>query len=96
MFQQGDFTNPAELEKRRQTILRMLPQFGSAGYAGEGLAHLAQGLLGGHRLRGLDRTKAKETKRATGLFDDMIAGQIDPALDPWMTDEQRKMIGALK
>lgn len=69
-------------------ILRMMPNFGSAQYAGQGLAHMLSGIMGGQRLRGLDRTESQQRARATGLFDDMMAGDKMAAFDPWFTDLQ--------
>lgn len=91
MFKQGDFTRtPGDLEKRRKIIQSMLPQFGSANYAGEGLAHLLSGLVGGKRMRALDKQEAAQRKRADGLFADM--GLSQGMLDPWFTPSQAAAI----
>lgn len=85
MFQQGDFVfTPQQVDERRTQIMRMMPQFGSANYAGEGLTHLLSGLLGGQRLRGLDNYEQGQRERVQGMFSDM-----EP-FDPWMMAEQRK------
>ncbi len=85
MFQQGDFIlGPQQVDQRRAQILRMMPQFGSANYTGEGLAHLLAGLVGSNRLRDLQDYEAEQRERVSGLFGDM------QAFDPWMTAEQRK------
>lgn len=92
MFQQGDFTrSPGDAEKKRRAILKMMPQFGAANYTGEGLAHMLSGLLGGQRLRGLEKQEAAQRKRADGLFADM---KLPPngMMDPWFTPQQAAAI----
>lgn len=73
MFQQGDFLRtgretPETLERRRRALQRAMPNFGSARTIGEGVTHLAAGILGGIGEWQANRAEAEGRRGVADFF----------------------------
>ncbi len=102
MFQQGMFTidpdtTPDQLARKRKAIRDMVNR-PSARYAGEGLTHLASGILGAIKGRKLDDFEDKKAKEAGDRFNSiftspvaagapMSGGRTYPAPSPAVTSQ---------
>lgn len=79
LFSQGAFQidpnmAPEQIQRKREMLAAMMPRYGSARYIGEGLGHLAAGVVQGRQNRQLDKMEGKERDRISGLFDGLLKG----------------------
>lgn len=79
LFSQGAFQidpdmTPEQIQRRREMLASMMPRYGQARYVGEGLGHLATGVLQGRQMRNLDKAEGKERSRISDMFGRLMGG----------------------
>lgn len=74
LFRQDPDASPASLQRRREMLMSLMPQYGNAQYAGEGLGQMFTGLARGAAYRRLDKAEDKERQRIRGLFGGLLPG----------------------
>jgi hypothetical protein len=79
LFSQGAFQidpnmTPDQLQRRREMLASMMPQYGRARYVGEGLGHLATGIMQGRQMRNLEKAEGRERSRISDLFGGLTRG----------------------
>lgn len=81
LFGQGAFqidpnATPEQLQRKRELLAAMMPQYGNARYVGQGLGHLAAGIMQGRQRRQLDKVESKQTAEGKSRIADLFQGLL--------------------
>lgn len=80
MFGQGSFLidprnlTPEQIQRNREMLMAIMPNFGSAQYAGQGLAHLGAGIVMGVGNRRFNRAEEAGRAEARALIESLLGG----------------------
>ena len=99
IFEQGTFqtkegTTPEQLARKRQQIRDMIGQYGTARYAGQGMAHMLTGALNGFKEHKYNKYEGEQREKADEVFEGASGtkGYEDALANPWLTPEQKRVI----
>lgn len=73
-FQIDPEMTPEQLQRRREMLAAMMPQYGRARYVGEGLGHLATGIMRGRQMRNIEKAEGRERSRINDMFRSLMKG----------------------
>ena len=79
LFKQGAFQidpnmTPDQIKRKRELLASMMGQYGDAKYVGQGLGHLATGIMQGRQNRQLDRSENKQRDKISEAFGRIFNG----------------------
>lgn len=79
LFKQGAFQidpnmTPDQIKRKREQLAAMMGQYGQAKYVGQGLGHLATGIMQGRQNRQLDRSENKQRDKISEAFGRIFNG----------------------